>query len=319
MINTPGRESFPFVDDEGRLYFASTGHGGLGGLDIFVCEPDGNGGFKEPVNLGYPINTSQDDFGFIYRPSQKTGYFSSRNRPYGAGRDDIYYFRVKDGQHSLTDKPVLVVMHPQVIDAWSGEPIAQAQLSYIEQNTAKETPLHAGDTLRLYPGTYVLKAGAPNYERYEQTIEIAKEPGMQAYDRTVALRPKVIIYNTYYPYNRWDITPEAARRLEELAALMKKYPEFQVQIETHTDKRASDKYNDWLSEKRAQAAKQFLVKAGVPAERILTVPAGERKPVADCEACDKKSHQLNRRAEYLLKGYNTEIRSQQPENIPVME
>lgn len=318
FINTSGRESFPFVDEEGRLYFASTGHGGLGGLDIFVCEPDGNGGFKEPVNLGYPINSSQDDFGLIYRPSQRTGYFSARNRPYGAGRDDIYYFRVKDENRSLTEKPVLVVVRPQVIDAWSKAPVSQAKLSYVDP-VQKASPVNEGDTLRLYAGNYILKAEAPDYEAAEKTIEVEKNPPLQTVQPTLALRPAVSIYHTYYPYNKWDITPEAAQQLRSLAALMKKYPEFTLQIETHTDKRASDKYNDWLSAKRAEAVKAFLVNEGVPAERIDIVAAGERKPVADCESCDKLSHQLNRRAEYLLKGYSEEIRSKQPEHIPVME
>jgi outer membrane protein OmpA-like peptidoglycan-associated protein len=130
-INTRGNEAFPFVDSKGNLYFASNGHGGLGGFDIFIAEYVG-GKFMPPVNLGYPINSIKDDFGFIYKPETQMGFLSS-NREGGLGKDDIYEFSSKRSFSSFNELTILTR------NAKTLEPIGFAE---IEIRTAQKTALY---------------------------------------------------------------------------------------------------------------------------------------------------------------------------------
>jgi len=130
-INTRGNEAFPFVDSKGNLYFASNGHGGLGGYDIFISE-NVSGKLLPPVNLGYPINSTKDDFGFIYKPETQMGFLSS-NREGGLGKDDIYEFSTKRSFSSFNELTILVRNEKTL------EPIPFAE---IEIRTEQKTLLH---------------------------------------------------------------------------------------------------------------------------------------------------------------------------------
>ncbi|WOI22841.1 OmpA family protein [Nonlabens ulvanivorans] len=315
-INTEGRESFPFVSKKGILYFASTGHQGLGGLDIFASSINPDGTLSLPINIGKPANTEDDDFAFIINDDTNMGYFSS-NRPGGQGDDDIYRFVQLEDLKDACE----IILTGTVTDEKTGLPMDKATVMVMDANNNKVDQL-----VTKANGKYVFKleCGKQYFVRtekedYSSDEDLFTTPTQSDFlDVPLAMvnekiqivdcddiAPLLNIKDIYFDFDRFNIRPDAALELSKILAFMELYPQTSVEIRSHTDSRAPDAYNDILSEKRAQSTRKWLIEKGVNASRLTAKGYGERQLVNNCSNgvdCTPEEHQLNRRSEFIVTG-----------------
>ena len=298
-INTEGKEGFPFVDSNGTLYFSSDAHLGMGGLDVFAAAANGDG-FGEVRNLGLGVNSSDDDFAFVYYPATEEGYVSS-NRKGGKGSDDIYKIQKMQSCELLA----------LVVDAETGAALSGARVDLFD---SKENKLKSQTTDTNGKATiavacnqaHVLQAFMDGYESNAETIA-AQRSGEK--NVRIALRPidqivegeMVKLNPILFDFDKHNIKPQAAFELDKLVELMKKNPDMVIKVEGHTDNRGSDAYNMDLSERRARSTVQYVISKGIAKDRISGQGFGESRPAADCgSTCTEAQHQQNRRSDFIV-------------------
>src|SRR5690606_23593061 len=300
-INTEGKEGFPYVDSNGTLYFCSDAHLGMGGLDVFAAEANGNG-FGEAKNLGLGVNSSEDDFAYSFDPATQEGYVSS-NRKGGKGSDDIYKIKKLESCD--------VTINAIVINEYTKEPIPSARLDLYDgtENKLKSETTGMdgkGTILAACNQNHVVQGFMEGFESNAITVSASKN---DVKNITIELRPiesiivedKVILNPILFDYDKHNIKPQAAFELDKLVALMKKYPSMVINVESHTDSRGSDTYNLELSERRAQSTVQYVISKGIDKSRISGKGYGESKPAIACaENCTEEQHQKNRRSEFII-------------------
>lgn len=301
VINTEGREGFPFVDSNGTLYFSSDAHLGMGGLDVYAAEAKGNG-FEQPKNLGLGVNTSSDDFAYYYNPSTGEGYVSS-NRAGGKGSDDIYRINKIESCE--------LIVNAMVIDAETKEPLSGARLDLFDnqENKLKSQTTDSKGSGRIVAACdqpHVLQAFMNGYESNAVTIASSKDGSTKV---VIELRPiekivevkKVNLEPIVFDFDRHNIKPQAAFELDKLVQVMKMNPNMVIEVEAHTDSRGNDAYNMTLSERRAQSTVQYVISKGIAKDRISGKGFGESKPVVNCgENCTEEQFQQNRRSEFII-------------------
>jgi len=298
-INTEGKEGFPYVDFNGTLYFSSDAHLGMGGLDVFAAAANGDG-FGEVRNLGLGVNSSDDDFAFVYYPATEEGYVSS-NRKGGKGSDDIYKIQKMQSCE-------LLVM---VVDSETGEALPNARLDLFDN---RENKLKSQNTDANGKGTlaaacnqaHVVQAFMDGYESNAETIA-AQRSGEK--NVRIALRPidqivegeMVKLNPILFDFDKHNIKPQAAFELDKLVELMKKNPDMVIKVEGHTDNRGSDAYNMDLSERRVRSTVQYVISKGIAKDRISGQGFGESRPAVACAPnCTEAQHQQNRRSEFII-------------------
>ncbi len=299
-INTEGKESFPYVDANGTLYFSSDGHLGMGGLDVFAAEPRG-ASFGEPKNLGLGVNSSEDDFAFTYNTKTEDGYVSS-NRKGGKGSDDIYKIK-----KIVSCEVNLIVL---VVDANTNKPLSDVRIDLfdnMENKLKTKTTANGNGSFELACDQgHVVQAFKDGYESNAETISASKNGDLKI---RVALRPveeliveeKVKLNPILFDYDKHNIKPQAAFELDKLVALMNRNPEMIIKVEASTDSRGSDTYNLALSERRAQSTVQYVISKGIAKERISGEGLGESKPAVNCgDNCTEEQHQQNRRSDFII-------------------
>ena len=311
-INTEGRESFPFLSDTGTLYFASDGHPGLGGFDIFVSAPSSEQ--ITVLSLGAPINSPSDDFAFIVQDSSKTGFFSS-SRKRGMGSDDIYKF----SQEELPEPTCDVIITGVITDINTGEilPDAVVQLLSLENEVLAETEV---DEQGLYSfdtscsTRYIIRASERLYYDKEVVVTTTPEASTMEQDLALELRltevrlgddlAKILdLKPIYFDYDKSDIRPDAAQELIKVISAMKQIKTMVISARSHTDSRGRDSYNLSLSDRRAKSTVAHIIANGVDASRISGKGYGETQLVNECANgvdCSDEDHQLNRRSEFIV-------------------
>ena len=311
-VNTPEREMFPYVDGNDELYFSSDGRNGYGGLDIYMSKILSDGSVVEPINLGPSINSAQDDFAFIINKEKREGYFSS-NRINGKGDDDIYYFHEEIPAVYVCNQTINLI----VKNKRNGEVIPNATISITKDGNTK-----LDDVIVNNEGTYSFAADCKANYKFESAKkfyiptsklvstsdknEVLQNVVLEMLpDEFVVVRDKILIdiKTIYFDYDKFDIRPDAAHELDKVVAIMKKYPELKVEAGSHTDSRGPDKYNDILSEKRAESTVEYIISKGISADRIHGKGYGERQLVNNCSngvKCTEEQHQLNRRTEFVI-------------------
>lgn len=301
-INTEGTDAFPYVDSNGTMYFASNGHLGLGGLDVFYSEASGNS-FGKVKNMGNVVNSMDDDFAFIFDSATQEGFVSS-NRKGGKGSDDIY--KVKQIE-PLCEATATVV----VIDANTKEPIPGARVDIydmMENKLGTQTTVSNGTTTfdTTCDVAYTSQVVMDDYESGTIDIAAANDENVRV---TIELVPieeiivedKIVLNPIYFDYDKHNIKPQAAFELDKVVTIMKKYPTMIVRADSHTDNRASDKYNLDLSNRRAQSTVQYIISQGIEASRISGVGRGENSPIYSCDnGCTDEQHAKNRRSEFTI-------------------
>lgn len=314
-INTEGKETFPTITDENELYFATDGHPGLGGLDIFMSKVNADGSFGEPQNIGAPANSPQDDFAYLIDTKTRKGFLSS-NRTGGQGYDDIYKFTET---RKLICEQVLAGV---VTDLETGEILAGAKVTLMDDKFNKIKEVMSDAEGKYDFGTvecgkaYYVRGEKETYETKEQKVTISKESGKT--DLPIQLEKKVKpvtvgddlakafgIKIIYFDLDKWDIRPDAALELEKILDVMKQYPMMKIDVRSHTDSRQTKKYNQKLSDRRAASTIDWLVANGVEKARLTGKGYGETKLVNKCADgvdCTEEEHQANRRSEFIITG-----------------
>lgn len=312
-INTSGREMFPYITEE-KLYFASNGHVGLGGLDVFESELTASG-FGEPNNLGVPINSNRDDFGYIVNEHTQRGYFSS-NREGGKGDDDIYSFQRMEETCEQTVKG-------SIIRKSNAQPMVNVVVELLdtEGNSVERTAsdpygAFAFETVLDCEADYEIKISKQGFLPNETTfstsnqkdhvnnvpMEITKELNKLIVRENGVL--KIKIDNIYFDLNKAEIRPDAAQELNKIVEVMKEYPKMVIKIEAHTDSRGSDRYNETLSDKRAKSTGSYIASQGIEALRIESaIGYGEKVLLNQCGngvKCTNEEHDVNRRSEFII-------------------
>lgn len=312
-INTEGKETFPFMSNDNELYFSSDGHPGLGGLDIFVTKLSENQ-FGEVKNIGKPINSSMDDFGFLIDTKTQIGFFSS-NRAGGLGYDDIYKF--KEIKKIVCEQSIA----GYVRDLESGSPLADTKVTLYDENMkmlkvtySNHEGFYSFDGLECGKVFYV-RSEKREFVTKEVKIVTNKDLGKTALDinlEKVVVPVKVgddlakvfDIKVIYFDLDKSIIRSDAAKDLAKIVEVMKQNPEMKVDVRSHTDSRASKAYNKALSERRAQATISWMIKQGISSDRLTAKGYGESELTNKCSdnvPCTEVEHQANRRSEFIIK------------------
>lgn len=293
-VNTEGNESFPFIaDDNATLYFASSGKQGLGGYDVYQIDLAKG---SDAVNMGKPINTEKDDFGFTFNKAKNLGFLSSNRN----GNDDIF------SATPICSVDLLTV----VTNAKTGEILANAKVAILDDKKnviATETSNDKGEVNFKIEcdKPYSIQASKDGFEG--NVFAVAKSKGPTA-KVDAALQPidvivtptEIILKPIYFEFDKSNITQEGAFELDKLIQVMKNNDKLVIYAKSHTDRRGSDDYNLTLSERRAQATVQYVISKGIPAERISGKGFGETEPKVACDKCTEEEHSQNRRSEFLI-------------------
>ena len=284
-VNTLGDEAFPYVHPDGTLYFASNGHIGMGGYDIFKAKKVN--GVWNIENLRYPINSSADDFGITFESSVERGFFSSSRTM--RGDDDIFSFYLP---------PLKFNIIGTVKDEKSNDIIANARIKSVgSDGITVETTTGNDGTFRfmLKPNTdYVFissKQGYLNGKERETTKgqEKSKDFYPVIYMTSIAKPIELSQADVFYEFNKWELRPEAMVALDKLVETLNDNPNITIELMSHTDSRGSDSYNLELSQKRAQSVVDYLVQKGIRADRLTAKGYGETEPKEVDENINRKN------------------------------
>ncbi len=314
-INTEGRETFPFVSDDNVLYFASDGHPGLGGLDVFATDITNENNEYEILNVGKPINSKVDDFSFIINNSTQKGFFAS-NREGGMGDDDIYQFIEKEKLEfefestldgvvkNLENDEVLPNAIVKIMDADGNEiasAVADADGNFSIPFRSKKEELTTVITLNDF------EIGGETFmpNRNGVTLEFLLEPANILVATGEDVGKYLNLPMIYFNFDKSDIRSDAQLELDKIVAFMNQYPEVKIEIGSHTDSRGNDAYNLGLSERRAQSTRDYLISMGIDASRLTANGYGETQLTNNCGNansvnCSRSKHELNRRSEFVI-------------------
>ena len=272
-INTPGDELFPYVRSDGTLYFASDGHIGMGGLDIFkaVSQPDGSWIVQ---NMKAPINSFSDDFGITFENGNERGLFTSTRK--GKGNDDLYSFELPPLKFNVTGL---------VKDEKTGTAIPGSLVQLIASdgsNLQAETG-NGGDfrfALKADVDYIFLasKRGFLNGKEKETTKGQEKSREFMVTILLTAIDKPIELPNILYDFGKWDLRPESMVSLDKLVETLLDNPNVTIELMSHTDSRDTEAYNQDLSQKRAQVVVQYLIDKGIEAERLSARGYGESTP-----------------------------------------
>ena len=312
-INTEGRETFPFVTKNNVMYFSSDGRPGLGGLDIYATEIEDMENALV-INVGKPINSEDDDFSFIINEETSKGFFAS-NRDGGQGDDDIYGFTEK----AKIDLDCKTDITGIVKDQESGQPLAGARVIISSGNEqVSETVSEADGSFSLEGDCkeeqYKLVVTKDDYDEGNEiltvvgatdteNVEIALEKSIKRAAPGTDLVKFLNLQPVYFDLNKADIRPDASRTLTAVIAYTKQFPDMKIEVQSHTDAKASDRYNMALSQKRAENTVTYLIANGVQEGAVTGRGFGKTKLINDCntdKGCTEQKQQENRRSEFIV-------------------
>lgn len=337
-INSPGDEKFPFIYSD-TLYFSSDYHPGMGGLDVFKSYKMLNGNWSQPFNLLPPINSGADDFGFIVNPNTsrkpgiiESGFFSS-SRAEGKGNDDIYRFerRIPPAQPIKPEIPK-AVDYKILLDVFVLEkifeipndpnsrvlgrkPIPGASLSESAEGRSNNHQVDENGkiTIELTPETnYSFLAKMEGYLSNDGAFTskgLGRDPNnpVQQFELEIVLDKiyldkEIRLENIYYDYDEWGIRDDAKPTLNDLSQNLKINPGIRIQLSSHTDCRGNERYNETLSQRRAQSAVDYLIGQGIDPSRLIAKGYGKSLPEINCvcSRCSEDEHQTNRRTTFKI-------------------
>lgn len=332
-INTPGNEQFPYLDAD-TLYFASDGHTGMGGLDLFKIFKMSNGNWSSPYNLKPPVNSGNDDFGFCIvqrnpdEELQLQAYFTSNRE----GNDNIFLAEKRKIKELPVEEPTEPLAFQLFLDVYVLEkifrdpadpnsvllgrkPLAGAKLQMWDNGKPKEYTIGEDGlvSIEMEENTsyrfLATKEGYWNKEAVFSSAGLGRDPSnpIQRYELEIVLdqlfvEKEIVLENIYYDFDRWEIRPDAEPTLNQLAQDLLLNPTIRIRLGSHTDCRGTSRYNEELSQRRAQSAVDYLISKGVDASRLQATGFGENVPAADCicTQCTEEEHQKNRRTTFAI-------------------
>ena len=323
-LNTEGQETFPFINSDGDLYFSSNGFNGLGGLDVFVIRDfENKRELNQPMpldNIGRPINSPMDDFGYYENLGTKEGFFTS-NREGGKGDDDIYSFKVPECEQEVEGivrdqetQELILEVKVTLLDADSNrlsQQIVGTDGAYKFENLECEKEY----LIRIEADTYATVEERFTTPKRQQKLEIKTllEKDEVELEPCADLAKLLDIPIIYFDFDKFGIRGDAELELQKVLAVLNKYPTMTIDIRSHTDCRGPASYNERLSHNRAKSTRQYIIDNGVAANRLTAKGYGESKLLNDCGCeptndsnCSDAEHQLNRRSEFIVTSINGE-------------
>lgn len=293
-VNTEGNESFPFITEDNRLFFASDGRKGFGALDVFLLDLNKGG---EAINVGLPVNSAKDDFAFSFNTTKNTGFFSSNRN----GNDDLFQATPVCAVEAITT----------VKDAKTGALLANAKVAILDEKRNVIETKTSGSNGQVSYGVdcdraYTVQVSLEGYE--SNSFAVAKTKGgivnvaadLQPIE-TIVTPEAVTLNEINFEYDKSNITREGAFELDKLVQVLGKYPEMVIMVKAHTDNRGSNEYNMNLSDRRARSTVQYILSKGIAKARISGKGYGESEPKVDCgTGCTEEQHAQNRRSEFLI-------------------
>ncbi|MEN8248461.1 MAG: OmpA family protein [Bacteroidota bacterium] len=295
LVNTYRNEIFPYSDN-GILYFSSDGHHGLGGYDTYKLTTIENE--KTVVNLGYPVNSSWDDFS-IYIKNDR-GFIAS-NDPKGKGGDDLYEFVLLPIPIKIDSVDLsfiaLDTLNDHVLDS------VLITVSGVENTTQLISDKDGKANINVVPGTYRVHAGKEPYIHHPLTIDAEAGESMSY---KLWMDPPVKMHvvsadSIMFGLGEYTLLESAKSELDEIVKTLQEYPELTLEVSAHTDSRGSHEYNLWLSKKRAESASLYIISQGIEEQRVIQKGLGETELLNNCRdgvTCSEEFHAVNRRIEF---------------------
>jgi outer membrane protein OmpA-like peptidoglycan-associated protein len=318
-INTEGKESFPYINAQGDLFFSSNGYPGLGGFDIFVVEGIDNqintGRDLKVKNIGKPVNSAADDFAYYENSKTQEAYFSS-NRPGGKGSDDIYFFKIPECQQIVNG----------IIKDVDNDTIIANAIVYITNSEGEQIEEVMADDQGVFSialecdKEYLVRAQSdtflPDEKRFTTPVRkqqldllmLLKKDEQEVSEGT-DLATVLDIPIIYFDYDKAEIRYDAELELQKVLSVLNKYPEISLEIKSHTDSKGPAAYNEKLSGRRADATRQYLIDNGIDPNRLIAKGYGESQLVNKCTDdvyCTDAEHEQNRRSEFIIVQMNKE-------------
>lgn len=279
-INTEGDELYPYLRNDSTLYFSSDGHGGMGGLDIFVSTLDSLGEWTSPVNLKSPINSIGNDFGISFHPTEERGFFISNRDTRQGLDDDVYYF---------IEPPILFTLSGTIKNANSLQFVEGADVKisgsdgseYSTKSSEKGAFLFTNSQIKLN-NTYILTIDKKNFFTLTDTIstiglEFSRDFN-EEYQISVIPDSPIVLPDILYELSKWELQPQFEDSLRGLIEMLQINPNITIELGSHTDSRDTHESNDILSQKRAQSVCDYLVIRGIDPFRLTAKGYGERVP-----------------------------------------
>lgn len=315
-INSDANELFPYLHQDSILYFASEGHPGLGGLDIYKITIAGNK--KTSVeNLGYPINSSGDDFGIILSENNLGGFFTS-NRQAEVARDNIYRFSfiedylLEEEVASEVPEKKWLTLQGIVVDKEDKSPLSNAAVMVVDLESRKVNETLTDSLgwfeveIEVVEGYYI-RAEKEEYYTYKASIPydtlVTNKLSYSIELEKIEVGQKFVLDNIYYDFGAYEVTEEASKPLNQVVEFLQDNPEIKIELSSHTDSRGSDDFNIALSQKRAKSAAEYIISQGIDISRIKATGYGETRLVFPCGDeidCNEEQHMINRRTEMTI-------------------
>jgi len=316
-VNTKYDEDAPYILADGvTLYFASNGHNTMGGFDIFNTTVDMDGFWAEPENIGYPINTTEDDVFYAPTPDEKHAFYSSAKNN-GFGEQDIYYISI------IKEKKRMITLNGIIADITDREPIPVSEL-IIKDTKNKEFKkvinINNNDngafSIEVSVGTtYEFIASAEGYETKTEVLNIDPKERKKEITQDIYLErmevavikdtidnsdagKSFVLKNIFFDFDKSSLREESIVELQNVYQIMKDYPKLKVEISGHTDNKGSNEYNKSLSMRRAQVVVDWLVKKGINKDRLVAKGYGEEQPITTNDT--NEGRQENRRTEFKI-------------------
>ncbi len=315
-VNTEGRESFPYIAGDGTLYFTSDALIGFGGFDVFKAELSDSGIARDPENMGLPINSAGDDFGFLLQTDSNTGYISSnRDGNRGSASDQIYYFK---------PSKCVVEITGLVRDSNTGNLMPGATVKLLdmgmniiaEQIVQQDARYSFPEEVECGQAYYLITENGLAYSIAETTFVAPTTSQSVSVDMEIEtfsqdcppydLGCLLGLNPIYFDLNKYFIRPDAEIELTKVFNAMIRFPELIVRIESHTDSRSPQSYNLRLSQNRATSTRNWLIQRGISPSRLSAVGYGESQLINRCTdgvPCTEAEHQLNRRSMFIIENY----------------
>ncbi|GAB4447566.1 MAG: OmpA family protein [Bacteroidia bacterium] len=308
-INTDGDEESVFIHpDNQTLYFSSNGHIGMGGLDIYMSKRQTDGSWGPAINLGYPINTHNDENSLLVDPSGKIAYFAS-NRKDGYGGLDIYYFEIPE---NIRPEPITYVKG-KVYDAKTHQPLS-AYFEIIDLSQQNKIAQSISDTkgnflITLTSGkNYMINVQHKGYLFYSENFSLKETTA--SFDKPFLLDIPLMpidtgsiteLKNVFFDVNKWDLKPESKAELDKLVLFLKQNPNIKIEISGHTDNSGDKKFNQLLSTNRAKSVYDYLIQQGnISPQRLSYRGYADTRPKVPNDSPENKAK--NRRTEFKVVG-----------------
>ncbi len=334
VINTPYDEEGVFMQaDNKTLYFSSKGHNSMGGYDIFKSTLE-NGEWSEPVNIGYPVNTPDDDVFFSVNSTGKHGYYSTFEQE-GFGKRDLYMITFLGPEKPMSHKsdyellafeakPVnetnlkdeieikefaLVAFRGKIMDMVTRSPLGVIVEIYSNEThqmiASFESNERTGEYVVSLPSgkSYGIAVKGKEYLFHSENFTIPPATVFKEIEKDILLKKvkvgsKIVLKNIFFEFNKATLKPESIPELERLIKLLNDVPTMKIEISGHTDNVGSELYNQELSEKRAQAVVEYLMDKGVEQDRLTYKGYGFSQPVANNDT--EEGRAMNRRTEFKV-------------------